>query len=171
MGLRWSVGGMALFLMVACGGSSDGSGNKPEAGGSGAEQSDGGTPGAGGGAGGVADAGAGGSETGGGATGGEAQGSGARAGTAGQGNDGGSSSQNPFAAYPLWVETCAGDRQQASCGRCLDPKCVFCLYASPEEREAYNAEHASEDQCTTPNAVDCSVCSFPVSRCPVCAQQ
>lgn len=131
----------------------------------------------------------GGDDAGGGATGGDgnrdatggdgAGGTADSGGTSSGGSDGGSTSggapgsggvTNPFDAYPDWVFTCSLSRQNDDCPRCRDAKCVFCLHASPEERDEYNAEHEGYERCGTPNPVECS-CELVGSECPPCAQQ
>lgn len=90
----------------------------------------------------------------------------------GVGGAGGSSGGVPtFDEYPSWVSDCALARTAAVCGNCLDPKCVFCTYASPQEREEHNATHESDEQCGTPDPVICSTCQSTVSGCPPCAQE
>ncbi len=109
-------------------------------------------------------------------SGGDASGSGGRDNNSGGGSDGGTTGSggvNPIDELPTWVFSCYSGRLNANCPICVDPKCVFCLYATPEERDAYNATHEGSDACGTPNPANCSAsCLTTVSGCPAaCAQQ
>ena len=168
--LEWMVY-LALLCAPACGSSS---GNETGSGAGGQSTGSGGNSAGGSSTGGNSAGGN--SAGGGGASGGDGSGSGGRENNSGGGGSGGgatgSGGVNPIDELPTWVSACYSGRISANCPVCLDPKCVFCLYASPEEREAYNATHEDSDACGTPNPANCtSGCSSPISGCPACAQQ
>lgn len=153
------------FGIAACNGGSP-SDEGPSSGGSSGDGSGGASDGAGGQtSGGTVSTGGGTANTGG------AQG-GDTGGSDGTGGDpGGSGGGSTFDDYPDWVLSCALARGAAGCGNCLDSKCVFCTYATPQEREEYNASQDEADQCGAPNAVVCTACQSTVTGCPACAQE
>ncbi len=151
--------GASLMLMVACSSSSGGGVSEAGEGAGGLADVDGG--------GGLADV-----DGGGGASSGGDFGSGAITGTGAAQNSGGTGGvPSPFVEYPAWVQSCSSARLLASCSGCIDAKCVFCTYASPDERDEYNAELEEAEQCPLPDPLECGSCGHPVSGCPACAQQ